>query len=171
MLPRGVRSKYYLADLLKGNLIQTNSVVYRWRFRDGLPDWFRSNLCPSDWYWHLLHAETGKLGFLPEIMAVYRRHPGSYYSQAFLNQVEHRRRHGMAELETYKAMNEHFKGRYFRSFASMANGVFVDFLEIQTREGNSSLLDEASARYPDFALNFLKNLKIVRAHHPRNTSA
>lgn len=171
MMPRGLRDKYYLADLLKGNLIQTNSVVYRWRFRDGLPDWFRSDLCPSDWYWHLLHAETGKLGFIPEIMAVYRRHAASYYAKSFIDHVEHRRQHGMAELETYTAMNAHFNNRYFRAFAAMANGVFTDFFDIQTRQGDSRLLDEASARYPDFALNFLKTLKIIRQSRTRNGDA
>lgn len=171
MMPRGLRDKYYLADLLKGNLIQTNSVVYRWRFRDGLPDWFRADLCPSDWYWHLLHAETGKLGFIPEIMAVYRRHAASHYSSSFIDHVEHRRQHGMDELETYTAMNAHFHNRYFRSFAAMANGVFTDFLDIQTRLGDSSLLDAASARYPDFALHFLKGLKVLRRHARRKAGA
>lgn len=166
MLPRGLRTKYYLADLLKANLIQTNSVVYRWRFRDGLPGWFRSDICPSDWYWHLLHAETGKLGFIPEIMSVYRRHAASYYAKSFISPVEHRREHGMAELETYKAVNEHFHGRYFRSLSTMANGVFADFLKIQAQDGDSSLLDAASTHYPDFALSFLKDLK--KTAHPRN---
>lgn len=171
MMPRGLRDKYYLADLLKGNLIQTNSVVYRWRFRDGLPDWFRADLCPSDWYWHLLHAETGKIGFIPEIMAVYRRHAASYYAKSFIDHVEHRRQHGMAELETYTAMNAHFNNRYFRAFAAMANGVFADFFDIQSRQGDSRLLDEASARYPDFALNFLKTLKIIRQSRTKDGDA
>lgn len=77
----------------------------------------------------------------------------------------------MAELETYTAMNAHFRNRYFRAFASMANGVFTDFLDIQTRLGDSSLLDAASARYPDFALNFLKDLKVLRRHAPQKAGA
>ncbi|MBD5417272.1 MAG: glycosyltransferase [Desulfovibrio sp.] len=163
MLPRGLRKKYYLADMLNGNLIQTNSVVYRWRFREGLPDWFRPDLCPGDWYWHLLHAETGKIGFIPEIMSVYRRHSASYYADSFISHVNLRRQHGMEELETYAAMNAHFKNRYFRAFSTLANGVFADFLEIQARDGTSNLLDEASKKYPEFTLNFLKNLKKLKA--------
>jgi hypothetical protein len=31
-LPRGIRTFYYLSDLIKRNLIQTNSAMYRWRF-------------------------------------------------------------------------------------------------------------------------------------------
>lgn len=162
MLPWRLRKKFYLKDMLKGNLIQTNSVVYRWRFRDGLPDWFRPDLCPSDWYWHLLHAEMGKIGYIPEIMAVYRRHAASLYAHAFISQLNLREKHGMAELETYTVMNAHFKNRYFRAFAALASGVFEDFLEIQANGGNPDLLDEASKKYPEFVPSFLKNRKKLR---------
>lgn len=162
MLPRGMQDEYYLADLLRGNMIQTNSVVYRWRFREGVPGWFRPDLCPGDWYWHMLHAEVGKIGFIPEVMSVYRRHKNAMYRNSFVNQREHRRHHGMAELETYNAVNDHFQGRYFLRLASLANGVFIDFFEIQMDEGDDSLLNLACDRYPEFARHFLKSLKLVR---------
>lgn len=67
-----------LADLLKHNFIQTNSVVYRWCLQDNfdvLPD----GIMPGDYFLHLIHAKTGKIGFLPDIMAVYRRHSDSVW--------------------------------------------------------------------------------------------
>lgn len=161
-LPRGVHEEYYLADLIHGNMIQTNSVVYRWRFRDGVPAWFRPDLCPGDWYWHLLHAETGKIGFLREIMAVYRRHESALYSHAFISVVEHRREHGMAELATFQAVNEHFNNRYFLRLASLAAGVFAQFFEVNLKEKDSTLLDDACAKFPEFAQFFFKALKAVR---------
>lgn len=162
MLPRGIKEEYYLSDLLNGNLIQTNTVVYKWRFRDGLPDWFRHDLCPGDWYWHLLHAECGKIGFIPEVMSIYRRHPNSLYKDSFHNRIEHRKRMGMAELETYMAVNDHFHDRYFLPLARLANGVFSDFLEIYVTKNDKTLFDEASQKYPKFAKHFLDNLKITR---------
>lgn len=168
MLPRGVREKYYLADLLQGNFIQTNSVVYRWRFRDGLPDWFRSDLCPSDWYWHLLHAEMGKIGFLPEVMSVYRRHSASLYAKSFqATSREHRRQHGYRELKTYDAVNTHFKDRYFRSVAKLADGVFSDFCQIMIDEDDSDLLNAAVEAYPKFGLHFLRELDNIQKNHPK----
>lgn len=158
-LPRGVKDEYYLADLFKSNFIQTNSVVYRWRFADGLPNWFRADLCPGDWYWHLLHAETGRIGFIPDVMSVYRRHGAALYNHSFNDAKAHRKNHGMAELETYKAVDEHFGGRYFRELAALANGVFVNFLEL-SMDGDNSLLDQACDKYPKFGANFLANLKI-----------
>lgn len=159
-LPRGLRKKYYLAELLFINFIQTNSVVYRWRFRDGLPDWFRPDLCPADWYWHLLHAETGKIGFLPQVMSVYRRHPASLFARSFQkNTSEHRRQHGMGELETYKAVNDHFRNRYFARIATLANSVFADFLQLQRADPSSGILREALLKYPEFGQNFLEEVK------------
>lgn len=158
-LPKRSRMEFYLADLMKGNFIQTNSVVYRWRFRDGLPDWFRPDLCPGDFYWHLLHAETGKIGFIPEIMSIYRRHANAFYAKAFTSVTELRRDHGMAELEAYHAYNEHFGNRYFRALSRLANGVFLDFLEISRSENDDSLFQAAVKKYPEFGQSFLKDLK------------
>lgn len=160
MLPRGIKEEYYLADLIKGNMIQTNTVVYKWRFKDGLPDWFRPDLCPGDWYWHLLHAEAGKIGFIPEVMSIYRRHAASLYRDSFLDRLKHRKRFGMAELETYHAVNEHFQDRYFLPLAKLALGVFADFLELHMAQDDTTLLDAASAKYPKFAKYFLSTLKI-----------
>lgn len=68
-----------IKDLAKGNFMQTNSVMYRWRFcHDSLnllPDYIQ----PGDWYLHLLHAQVGKIGFIPDVMAVYRKHGGGIW--------------------------------------------------------------------------------------------
>lgn len=154
--------KYGLEDLVGANFIQTNGAMYRWRFGMGLPDWFRADLCPGDWYWHLLHAETGKIGFLPEVMATYRRHDRAYYAQAFLSTREHRRSRGIQELETFQAVDRHFQGRFFPTFADLANSVLANFLEIKLRDGDGSLLDEAAHKFPAFMQYFLQSVEIQR---------
>lgn len=156
ILPRREHSCYYLADLTKGNFIQTNSVVYRWRFRDGIPSWFRTDICPSDWYWHLLHAEKGEIGFLPDVMSTYRRHENALYATAFQSTEAHFQAHGMAELKTYQVCNEHFENRYFRNFSGLANGVFAAFFNIAHDTKNSTLLDEATRTFPEFAVEFYR---------------
>lgn len=162
-LPRRSKREFYLADLTSRNFIQTNSVVYRWRFQNGLPDWFRPDLCPGDWYWHMLHAETGRIGFIPEIMSVYRRHSGALYMDAFSSSTANlRRKRGLAELDAYAAYDDHFKGRYFRSFAKSADHVFMDFLGISIDDGDDSLINAAVDRYPRFADHFLRGLEDMR---------
>lgn len=170
LMPRGVRPFYYLADLLKANFIQTNSVVYRWRFKNGLPRWFRTDLVPSDWYWHLLHAENGKIGFINEVMSVYRRHKNSVYYSAENTEstVSHRTKHGIRELDTYNAINAHFNKRYFRAITGFTNNVLVDFLHHAHVTGNDSLLQKAGELFPEFMEVFLRDVRIVRSD--RNSS-
>ncbi|MBQ9406426.1 MAG: glycosyltransferase [Desulfovibrio sp.] len=162
LLSRGYRGKYPLTQLFKGNFIQTNTVVYRWRFTFGLPRWFRADLCPGDWYWHILHAELGKIGFLPEVMSAYRRHKQALYYQTHVSVKEHRKVYGLPELEFYKVVNEHFHGKYFDQLASLANGVLANFLQLSVEKDDETLLTTASKQYPEFVKFFLDSLKIVK---------
>ena len=68
-----------LSDLLKHNFIQTNSVMYRWRFHKDSLSLIPDNILPGDWFLHLLHAQVGKIGFIPDVMAVYRKHNGGIW--------------------------------------------------------------------------------------------
>ena len=158
MLPRGLGKRYYLADLAKANFIQTNSVVYRWRFREGLPEWFRGDTCPGDWYWHMLHAETGKIGFIPRIMSVYRRHASAMYADSFSRPDKHWRNYGMEELKAFHIFNEHFHGRYFRTLSKLANQVLSSFLADKMAGIDTGLFDQACTAFPEFGVEFLKNL-------------
>lgn len=69
-------------DLLKCNFIQTNSVMYRWRFYQKPLASIPENILPGDWFLHLLHAQVGKIGFLPDVMSVYRRNSAGIWTGA-----------------------------------------------------------------------------------------
>ena len=69
-------------DLLKCNFIQTNSVMYRWRFYQKPLASIPENILPGDWFLHLLHAQVGKIGFLPDVMSVYRRNSSGIWTGA-----------------------------------------------------------------------------------------
>ena len=161
-LPRGIRPFYYLSDLIKCNLIQTNSVMYRWRFAKGLPDWFCPTLCPADWYWHLLHAELGKIGFMNTVMSVYRRHKTATYYQAESDRVKHRYQTGTLELHTYRVINQHFKGNFWKSLASLADGVFADLALHCSKIADQTVLDRAVTVFPEFADHFFRSLAKLR---------
>lgn len=159
LLPGGVRKFYTINDLLVANLIQTNSVMYRWRFREGLPDWFDATLIPGDWYWHLLHAELGLIGYLPEHMSIYRRHAASLYASAEGDQLKHYNLHGLKELHMYYQCNKHFSNRYYKEFYRLAKGVLANFVSIYIKSGDDTLLKKSCASYPDFAKDFLSQIK------------
>lgn len=155
MIPRRDNDNYELADLVPGNFIQTNSVLYRWRFGDGLPNWFRADICLTDWYGHMLHAETGDFGFIPRIMAAYRRHSGAMFAASSVSSVELRRKMGIAELVAIEACVQHFDKRHHPGFIGLACKVFKDFAII-AQEGDTALLDFANRRFPLFAAEYAK---------------
>jgi len=159
LLPGGVRKFYSIKDLLYANLMQTNSVMYRWRFANGLPDWFDPTLVPSDWYWHLLHAEVGLIGYLRDHMSAYRRHASSLYASAEGDHVDHGAVHGLNELRTYYTLNKHFKNRHYKDFCRLAMGVFADFLQIYLKTGDDSLLQKGISICPEFGKDFLKTIQ------------
>lgn len=66
-------------DLLVENFIPTCSVMFRRGLFGNLPDWV-STLGFSDWPLHVLNAEAGAIGYLSEIMGVYRIHSGGAWS-------------------------------------------------------------------------------------------
>lgn len=161
-MPRGVREFYYLSDLMRVNFIQTNSVMYRWRFTEGLPDWFVPDLVPGDWYWHLLHAETGKIGFINKVMSVYRRHAASLFYASEISPKANRLKHGLSELRSYDVINKHFKGRYAKVLQPLANNVFANFLEHYMETGDNGQLTTASECFPELAKDFFAEVKVVR---------
>ena len=95
--------------LLKTNFIQTNSVVYRWRFiNESFEDIIPDAILPSDWHLHLAHAENGKIGVINDVMSVYRRHSGGVWTDTDATNKNLHRRHGMKEIKFYHSVYETF---------------------------------------------------------------
>lgn len=77
--PRPGVNKSLEEQLWEENIIPTFSVMYRWRFNKEDLSLFPRDILPLDWYMHMLHAQVGRIGFLPEEMGVYRRHDGGIW--------------------------------------------------------------------------------------------
>ena len=69
---------YTIEDLAKENFIHTPSVVFRNGLIKNYPKWF-NKIPVGDYVGHMLHAQFGKIKYLPEPMAVYRRHPNGIW--------------------------------------------------------------------------------------------
>ncbi|MCL1926973.1 MAG: glycosyltransferase, partial [Syntrophorhabdaceae bacterium] len=164
-LPGGVRPFYYLTDLIRKNFFQTNSVMYRWRFKNGLPDWFRTDLMPGDLYWHLLHAETGKIGFIDKVMGVYRRHKKGVYYLAAVDKLKHRAKTGMKELEVFDVINKHFNRIYEPILLDVTDNIFADcavYDETRAKqEGMEPVFTKICEKHPEMAWHFLQSMKNV----------
>jgi glycosyltransferase involved in cell wall biosynthesis len=74
-----MRAKYGIEDLLRGNFMHTCSVLFRSGLFGDLPAWFFK--CPmGDWPLHVLNAQHGRIGYLDEVMGVYRKHAKGAWS-------------------------------------------------------------------------------------------
>lgn len=69
-----------IGDAIKGNFIQTPSIMYRTGLVPIIPDWYIT-LGLGDWTLLLLHAAHGYIAYLPVVMADYRVHAGGVWSQ------------------------------------------------------------------------------------------
>jgi glycosyltransferase involved in cell wall biosynthesis len=70
---------FTIEDLLAGNFIHACSVMFRGGLVKEFPDWY-TTLRIGDWPLHVMHAQHGKIGYLDEVMAVYRVHERSLWS-------------------------------------------------------------------------------------------
>jgi glycosyltransferase involved in cell wall biosynthesis len=74
------RTVFTVADLiLLNNIIPSSSIVVRNGLIDRFPDWL-PEVTAVDWVFNILNAGKGKIGYIPEAMAVYRRHDGGVWS-------------------------------------------------------------------------------------------
>jgi glycosyltransferase involved in cell wall biosynthesis len=76
--PPGRQSFYTLRDLVRENMVPSCAVMFRRGLFGAFPDWFFKT-STGDWPLHVLNAMHGNLGYLDEVMAVYRIHPGGVW--------------------------------------------------------------------------------------------
>jgi glycosyltransferase involved in cell wall biosynthesis len=66
-----------LEDLLAGNVIATSSSMLRRGLLGEFPDWFLKAF-PGDWIFFILFARHGNIGYINEVMSMYRIHKKGY---------------------------------------------------------------------------------------------
>lgn len=145
-----------LDDLLQQNFIQTNSVVYRWAFNKGKYNTIPDGILPGDWFLHLLHAKTGKIGFLPQVMSVYRRHSGGIWTGCGETD-DWFMRCGIPHLRFYREIEKTFNTNKSCEISNMGS-LTVNAL---TKAKNWQKLDELANEFPSYWNSFFdENCKI-----------
>lgn len=98
-----------LDDLVKGNFIQTCSVMLRAAALGGIPDWY-AGLPVGDWPLYVLYAQHGDIAYIDDTMAAYRVHAGGWWSAGLSHYRKLEEVHGL--LEIYDLLDRHLDGRY-----------------------------------------------------------
>jgi glycosyltransferase involved in cell wall biosynthesis len=91
-----------LEDILVEDFIPTCSTMYRRGLISEGADWV-SSVINGDWAGHILTAQHGKIGYINEIMAAFRSHPGGVWSRLSKEEVY------MALIKFYETLKAHAK--------------------------------------------------------------
>jgi glycosyltransferase involved in cell wall biosynthesis len=84
----GSKTTTGINDLLRGNYIQTASVVFKNKLFPYFPEWY-AQLMPGDWPLHILNAQFGNIYYDKECMCVHRNYSkGVWSSQKALKRIE-----------------------------------------------------------------------------------
>nr|BAG11528.1 putative glycosyltransferase [Mycobacterium intracellulare] len=138
--PAGWRHDLTIDALIRRNFIQTNSVLYRRQARyDDIPP----DVMPMDWYLHVRHAASGGIAMLAETMAVYRRHPQSFWYGADVDRAKFWVSHGRGHAAMFEAMLDFFPDDPAREelIADRADWILREIARIPGPEGRAALLD------------------------------
>ena len=121
-----------LADVAPGNFLQTCSVVFRRGLFGAFPPWY-TGLVVGDWPLHVLNAEHGDIGYLDEVLAAYRVHPGGVWSGSLSRLA--RREHVRALHDAYVTLDRHLGGRFAPEFARRIGALYLEAAIANRRAG------------------------------------
>lgn len=121
-----------LDDIWMGNFIPTCSTMFRNGLIGEIPTWYNGMFPITDWPLHILNAEHGVIGYIDEVMGVYRHHQGGYYSP--LSEAQ--------KLEKthafYREMNAHLNNRYKRVINTAISKYFYEWAQVYVARGDFS---------------------------------
>lgn len=145
---------YY--ELLKGNNIPAGSIMYRFNeVKNELlnrPD----DIYPGDWYNHIVVGNQGKIGYLPDVMYVYRWHSqGISHTASDYPEKEIHLKYGIREVNFSYAVWNKVKDRYPQYY----NEIFVPMLrDVYIAYLSESKLDEINILHQKYS-QYFKDIK------------
>ncbi len=135
------------SDLLKYNFIAPVSVVWRWKFKDGLPKWYNEHLTPGDLCMHLVHSRDSKIGLINEVTAAYRRQKNGVWYVAVQDYNKIYKKYGIDMLEMISAIIKYYNGAYLDETKSYARYLFNKILDIAINEDDFYLYNQVLKKH------------------------
>jgi glycosyltransferase involved in cell wall biosynthesis len=138
--------KYFLKT---GNIIETSSVMYRWRFiYEDITKVLPLNVNPYDYIVHLLHAQKGDIGYIDEVMSIYRKHSGGIWFN--FDKEEHSLKYGISRMNFYKFLSENFYNNSTEHTRNTDLPIFINLTFIFAKNRRYDLLDKLFERFPTY---------------------
>ncbi len=157
------RRNYLTAvDLLGYNFITPVSVVWRWKFRNGLPEWYNEHLTPGDLCMNLIHARDGKIGLLDEVTSAYRRQKNGIWYITVQNYGNVYKKYGFDMLEMIKAIRKYYDGRYLKATDIYVKNIFNSLLDDALSSGDFSYYANVVKKYRGLYDSVFNNVEIKK---------
>jgi glycosyltransferase involved in cell wall biosynthesis len=118
-----------IEDLLDRNFIATSSTVFRRECLGELPNWFLK-IKTGDWLLHILNAQNGKVGYIDEVMSVYRIHHAGYWSKQDMIQ------NSLDEIVMFKVLGKHLPKKYRAQIKSHLASLFYQLANEYNSRGD-----------------------------------
>ena len=152
-------SGFDLDTILDHNFIQTNSVMYRrqkeYKKLSG------ADFAPGDWYLHIYHARFGKIGFMHDVMAVYRKHEGGMWANAVNDPAGFWSRYGTKQLEFCTQLLLLFTDDKDRQDRIGILAARILYEINKAIDAKSSFFRGICKNYPDFLADYVGLLKRI----------
>lgn len=108
IVPPIIKQSYSLKDLIPFYSFHTSSIILR-KSKVGFPTWLWQQYC-IDRPLYLLCAEQGPVGYLPDVMSVYRLHgDGNWSPISWLEKAQ-------KGINLFNALDRHFSNKYHSLF-------------------------------------------------------
>lgn len=102
---------FYADEVVDNYYMHTSSMVFRWKFREGLPEYFRMRML-LDHFLLLIHAADGKIKYFDKPMSAWRRHIDGYSYAQLHDKGLFFQKEGNDWLKCYREMDRYFHGRF-----------------------------------------------------------
>lgn len=166
-IPDFVPEKFYTVDqILQTNLMQSSSVMYRWKWSNGLTDDFPFTCAPFDWTLNIIHGYNAKLGFINTPMSMYRRHEKAIFAATETDTKKHLLHYCFQELKFCKVLNKYTERKYEKLFLeTIFQLLYHLYVSIETIEYDKKKYDKLKNRieayFPEYIQFFKNNLPNV----------
>lgn len=158
---------YYLSNIITTNLMQSSSVMFRWKWTKGITSETPLGLTPLDWALNITHAHNSKIGFINEPMSLYRRHEKAFYALTETNIPLHLITNCYSELQFIESLNLYTERKYEKLFLQKAFLILYNFYvtakEIEyDKEKYNNIQKNIELYFPEYIKYFKDNLSKIK---------
>ena len=140
---------YY--NLIKGNYIPSNSVLYRTKYLKQELKNYPNDIYPNDWFNHIVVSKHGKIGYIPDVMYVYRRHKqGISYADFDNYDEEIHLRYGIKEMNFHQVVWNKIKDQYPQYYKEIFIPKLIDIYLAYVKNNKFSELEILKQNYSQY---------------------